>query len=233
MATGVQWVIDQLFAQLRAIQTRSNAAKAQISINNAHLMELDKGSASIADPAARSRFRAWIALGVKRQGEIARRYRSLSGQLAQIAVKVGDFLKAHGINPSAGLSDVGAAPLLVPIGISALVIASIAAVRIIESNNKVQTTAIGYQREALQTLTTAGATPDQLLQTITAAERAAAASAPPVPDPFGGTAMLKAAAPLVLAIAGVVLLPPIIEALRSAMSARRTNPRRRLRRRYA
>ena len=228
MADTAPWGVDTLFSWMRNIADAAERERAQISMNNARLMEMNAGSARIADPAARATFRAWIAKSVTRQAKIVATWRATQGKIAAAVARARAFLVAHGIKPSGpGLSGLGAVPLVVPIVIVGFVLAAWAAVVLVRSMNGPQTKAIDFHRSALDALVSRGASAEQLAAFIAQAE-GSIAHPPPGGNPFG--ALGDWIMPAALVLAAVLILPRVMPHVTRAI---RRNPARKARRAVA
>jgi hypothetical protein len=187
VANPVQWGVDQLFAFLSQIQTGADGERAQLSMNNAGLIDLNAQADAIADPPTRSAFKSWISTSVNRQYTIAGVYRDLSARFASLAAQVKAWLVSVGISPSSsGLNGLGIAPALivVPLALVALAAAAWAAVQWMREANRAQVDAIAFHRQALADLVAKGASADQLAAFAKQAD-ATVAKQMPTGDPFG------------------------------------------------
>lgn len=206
----VQWTIDQLFTRLRAVQADAEREWRTISTNNGRLIVLNQAADKVNDAAQRAQLKAWVQRSVARQVDIVHKWRATSAKVAELAKRVGDFLRAHGLTPSAGL---GIAPLVVPAAILALAAASIAAVAFVHEMNAAQNKALDLQEQGLSALVHAGATPQQIRDYMARAEQSIKATQPKG-DPFGLTSLVQSLGPIVFVLAAVALAPPLLAAFR-------------------
>jgi hypothetical protein len=188
MAGAVQWGVDQLYAMLNQIVAGAQSERAQISMNNQHLIDLNATVQALPASAQKSAMLSWIQSSVSRQAMIAASYRNLSANFARLAAQVESWLTSVGITPSVPqLSGLGIAPavILVPIALAALAATAWAAVAWIHQQNAAQIAAINAHNQALAALVSRGATVAdiQAFERTSAAEVAAAA--PRGADPFG------------------------------------------------
>lgn len=219
MADAVQWTVDQMFGQLDKIRAGAAVERAQISMNNAHLIDLNAQADEIGDPSARAQLKAWIGKSVAHQGEIANAYRALSGNFANLAAKAEAWLRSVGINSSVpGLAGLGVA-WVVPVAIIALAVTALAAVLFIHELNAAQVKAIALHQDGLNALVHGGATPAQVAAYIANADASAQAqwnaAKKNAPDPFGISHLVDSLLPIAL-VAAVVLLAPRMMQRRAA-----------------
>jgi hypothetical protein len=188
MAGAVQWGVDQLYAMLSQIVNGAQQERAQISMNNQHLIDLNGTVQALPASPQKSAMQAWIKSSVQRQAVIVGSYRSLSANFARLAAQAKAWLTSIGVTPSVPqLSGLGIAPalILVPVAMAALAATAWAAVAWIHQQNAAQIAAIGAHNQALAALVSRGATVAEIqaFERTSAAEVAAAA--PKGADPFG------------------------------------------------
>lgn len=207
MADPVRYTVDQVFARMRDAQAGIERERAQISMNNQHLIDMKARAYTIADPTTRATMIAWIDRSARRQSEIAGYWRATNARVSSAVRKLSDWLVSIGIRPSSGgLADVGAVPLLVPAIIAGVVLLAWAAVAYVHEKNKPQILAINYHQRALDAAIKQGATPAQIAALVAEADRATRAAAPRDPDPLGLQGIAGSVATIAVSVAGLLLL---------------------------
>jgi hypothetical protein len=167
MADVIQWGVDQLYTMLNQIVTGAAVDRAQISMNNQHLIDLNAAVQALPSSLQKSQMITWIQSSVTRQAEIASAYRNLSANFAKLSLQAQAWLKSMGVTPSipGQLSGLGVAPVLivVPVAIAGLALTAWAAVAWLHEKNAAQVAAISAHNKALAALVSGGATPAQIL----------------------------------------------------------------------
>jgi hypothetical protein len=219
----IQWTVDQLFKQLNGIQARAQQQRAQISIGNAHVMDLDTRAQAIADPAVRAKVRADVHKLALNQGRIAKAFKSFGGKIAAASKSAADWMRSHGIEPSAGLAGLGLAPLVIPIAIIAAVIAATVAANLIDKMLGSASKGIALKKQLIDALLAGKISHQDYMTSISEVDKSVdAANQAAATDPFGIANIGKAALPIALIVGAIILVP---------MFMPKKNPHRR-RRRY-
>jgi hypothetical protein len=188
MADVIQWGVDQLYTVLNQIVTGAAVERAQISMNNQHLIDLNAQVQALADSPQKTEMLSWIQTSVQRQAEIAGAYRNLSGNFATLALQAENWLKSVGVTPSipTQLSGLGIAPIvvIVPVAIVGLAATAWAAVAWIHEKNAAQIAAIQAHNQALAALVSKGASVADILAFEKDTSAAVAALTPKGGDPL-------------------------------------------------
>ena len=186
VADAIQWGTDELFQMLTNIQQRAEAERAQASMNNQAIIDLNAQAAQITDPTARATFLAWVQSSVQRQDTIGRVWRDLSARFADLAAKVKAWLESVGLSPDIpGLQGLGQPlAIVVPVSLALLALAAWAAVSWMHAANAAQVQAIQFHQQALAALVGSGASAQQLVDFANSANTQIQ-SAMPKGDPFG------------------------------------------------
>ncbi len=205
IADAAQWTVDRIFSVLNSVKSNAVQVKAQIDGNDAAIANLSRSLASVPGPPAPSGSK-WNPLTepLRRQNQIRTMYARAVKHFSEYAAKVTAFLQAHGINPSAGLSGLGAA-IVIPIALVTGALVAIAFIEWMKSANSVQSRAISLQQSALNALIRRQITPEQYQATIKATEADASAKMPRT-DPLGLAAFAEALVPVGLIALGIVAL---------------------------
>jgi hypothetical protein len=222
MANPIQWGVDELYTTLDNIVQGAAVERAQISMNNQNLIDLNAKVQALPASAQKNTMIAWINTSVARQAQIVSSYRTLSANFASLATQAESWLKSVGLTPSVpaptSLSGLGVAPalILVPVAIVGLAAAAWAAVAWIHESNAAQISAINAHQQAFNTLVSKGATVDQLLQFQKDADAATKDLMPKTPDPFSKvTDMIT----LMMIAGGVFMLLPMLRDMMPKRSA--------------
>jgi hypothetical protein len=214
-----QWTIDRVFGVMRAVERDAEAVKRAIDSNDQAIADLSVSLAEIPGPPAPGPWNPLTPLR-NRQAQIKSMYGRAVRYFGDFARRVDAFLVSHGIQPSSGLSGLGAA-IVLPLAIIAGALIALAFIEWMKSANSAQTGAINLQQRALSALIAKQITPAEYQTAVTASEQAANAKMPKS-DPMGLAAFAEALIPLgliTLAIVVALNLPKLMGRDRARLRA--------------
>lgn len=207
----LEWTIDKTLALSKRIQSDAERERVRISQNNARLMSLEARASGIRDATKRARVLAAIQGAVRRQGEIATRWRTYAARFSEFAKRFDAFMAEHGFSARAG---VGALPLVpvVVVGIAVLVLSPL--IQSIASMNSAQGRAVGEIAKLTDAYVKGELAPDQYAAAVAAIERTAKA-ANSGPDPLGLANLAESLVPLALIVGAFLIVPPLLKRARA------------------
>jgi len=245
LAKGTDWLIGKV----HEIETMAAATRTKILAVETRIKALQVREARIADPkkradAHRANAQLWTVVDSVRKA-----YDKAASMYADAKSKAVVFLRSKGLLKGTGLGELGIAPIVaLPLAIAAAIAGSFIAIKAASAfahQAELQATARERKQAKDEKIDA-----DQAAGRITAEQaaklraenqkqfeqetRAAQQGTPPV-DPLGLTAMFEAATPLVLILAGIVLVPRLLDTFNASRghgyvsNPRRRRPRRRSR----
>jgi hypothetical protein len=208
-----QWTLDRIFNTLSAVRDGVENERATISMNNQRLIDLRAQWDNLIGPPAPGAIEA-INSAVARQARIAGNYREFGARFADLAQRLDQFLRDHGMAPSgfAGLGALGQ-PILIPVAIITGALVALAFLKWLQGANNAQTKAIGLQERAFNARVAGKITDQDFLALVTASEKEATAATPS--DPWGVAKAAEAIFPLAIVGLVILLAPSIIKLLES------------------
>lgn len=227
MASPVQWTIDKVFTVLRDVQAGAAAARATTISNRGRVNAIVRSFQTQIGPpmpGAETEIRKALA----RQQRIEEAFQVFGGKVAELSKRAQEFLRAHGVDPSSGLSGLGLAPILVGAVIVGITLVVLKGLAWLEQANSAQTHWATATEKVLGLQARGLATPAEVAQVIAAAQHEAD-RAMPQSDPLGLANLATALVPIGILAVVLVFGPMVVQAMQRR--GYRNPPR--LRRRYA
>lgn len=214
MATIVDWTVDKLLSSVQSINTQAAQLDARIKADRARYMATLRSLPQVQDVASRERLRGQLGEWIKKQVDVENRMNGFLAMWASAKAQAAKFLNAAHIQVPTYL---GAVPL-VPAAIVGVIVVAVAVMAVVAAQNNLQGKALDGLSSLVNNAAAQGWTEAQTANAVDAYARAVAAASKdtkPSPDPLGLTGALKAALPVVVGIAAIMLLPRVLDSLKS------------------
>lgn len=214
------WTVAKLYDFVNAQANKARAEGARIRENTHAIAQLFTQANSLPAGTQKDATLAKLRALSSRQAKIILDYKSFTTRWASAMTTFSSWLKKVGLTPpSFALSDVGAAPAIVPIAIVAGIVAVVAYIATLAYNNANMARAVGEHRALLASYLDGKLTWSEYQEAadnVNDAEKAAAKA-----GGYGGfQGVLDAAMPVLILVGIILLLPQLTSTMRSLRAGR-------------